>query len=143
MKKISQQLDTSGIYGTTTSLIRMTDIFVKLAQDGKPQMQADSSTIIEKALYSRYGNPPMKLINSLSDNTYTAGGSASLKVETTTGVPIVEFTSDNNKLLASELNTQWKKDILAVLVALQKSNPNIPTNEWSFFARDFVILGQQ
>jgi hypothetical protein len=119
-------------------LERFATIFARADRTYKPGIQADSSEIIKTALYARYGNPPMKLINALSEAAYAAKGDVSLLVETTSGRTVVKFSSDSNPAAAKELNRKFVADIKRLLVTLQKKHPNIPTNEWSFFARGFV-----
>ena len=85
-----------------SDLLKLANQFYKLAQ---PILQPDTSLIIQKALYSKFGNPPMTMINSVSDNAYQNGGSASLLVETISGNPVIKFESKNNPQLAKELNS--------------------------------------
>lgn len=123
-------------------ILKLADLFYKMSQ---PALKEDSSLLIEKSLYRLFGKPPMVLINSLSDAAYNNGnGSCDLKVSTLSGSTVVEFTktqgSVNNQYMAMELNKNFSNKILLLLQKLQKEYPQIPVNEWDFFAKGFVQL---
>ena len=112
----------------------------RLPQKPAPQLQLDASLIIENALYDLFGNPPMVLVNAVSEAVYNKGGSCNLIVSNVSGSPIIKFESYNNPILANELNNKFGNQISNLLATLQAKHPTIPVNEWEFFAKGFVQL---